>query len=131
MGLRLWMDDMRHPPLGYAYDLWAKTAKEAIELIDKGHALITHCSLDHDLAEEHYDDANSTLPIDRLKYKELTGLAVIQWMAQSNIWVPSIYIHTLNDMGAQEMLSLIREKAPGYVKAERRHPKDTRPPERT
>lgn len=128
MALRLWLDDYRRPPFGY--DLWAKTAEEAIEYLESD-ALIDHCSLDHDLAEEHYADSNAMLPIDRSKYKTKTGLEVVIWMVRTKRWVPSIYIHTMNEMGAHEMITLIRVTAPPTVRAELRDPKDTRPPERT
>ena len=124
--LRLWLDDFRHPPFGY--DLWAKTYQEAIDLLDPGEHVISHCSLDHDLADEHYEHANTVDPIPRGLYKEKTGYAVLEWMRDKGIWVPSIYVHTLNEMGASEMLQFIREHAPAHVKYQRTKPRDPAPP---
>lgn len=46
--MRLWLDDVRPVPEGY--DLWVKTAPEAIALIKEGK--ITFISFDHDLGPE-------------------------------------------------------------------------------
>ena len=46
--MKLWLDDKRKPP--WDYDLWAKTAKEAIAMLEEHGDAIEHCSLDHDLA---------------------------------------------------------------------------------
>ncbi len=90
---RLWLDDRRTSPWGYS--LWAKTARHAIELLQEHN--IVHCSLDHDLVSEHYDDAHvgppgygeSYPPIDRSKYAEPTGYAVVEWMVETGRWVPA------------------------------------------
>ena len=50
--MKLWLDDIRKPPWGY--DLWAKTADECIEMLQRYGDEITHASLDHDLADAHY-----------------------------------------------------------------------------
>lgn len=120
MAERLWLDDVRKPPWGYS--LWAKTAEEAIRLL-QAHE-VEHCSLDHDLAEEHYGAVESEGPIDRSQYKELTGYAVLEWMHENNRWVGEINIHTLNRVAADDMLRMIRKHAPEHVEFKRVKPKE-------
>ncbi len=121
MASRLWLDDRRKPPWGY--DLWAKTANEAIMLLEGQD--IEHCSLDHDLVDEHYEDAvgpgygEPPPPIDRSKYKELTGYAVIEWMVANDAWVQDISVHTLSQRGGEDMMALIKKRAPAHVKFRR------------
>jgi hypothetical protein len=124
---RLWLDDMRKPPFGY--DLWAKTAKEAIKMLEwygvkpEG---IEHCSLDHDLAEEHYEaePTGYTLPppLDRSKYKELTGYAVVEWMRDNKSWVREIHVHTLSMRGGADMMNELRKHAPEGIVIKRVKP---------
>ena len=82
MAHRLWLDDRRRPPWGY--DLWAKTADQAIELL-LAHD-IEHASLDHDLAEEHYEGADDprlrrAAEVHRPhEVRQQDGYAVIEWM---------------------------------------------------
>jgi hypothetical protein len=119
MGLRLWLDDRRRPPPGY--DLWAKTAREAIAMLERHE--IDHCSLDHDLADEHYDTVLSAYgeivpgrtAIDRAMFVELTGYAVLEWMHEHDRWVADISIHTLNDLGGLDMMVKLRTCAPSRV----------------
>jgi hypothetical protein len=120
MTLRLWLDDRRLSPWGY--DLQAKTANEAIWHIE--HQPVVHVSLDHDLASEHYDDAASDASspsrvIDRSRYREKTGYAVLEWMRDSGRWVPDIGVHTRRSLAAAEMLAFIRRFAPPHVRGYR------------
>ena len=46
--MRVWLDDVREMPKDF--DVWAKTAWEAIELLNSD--LVTHISFDHDLGDE-------------------------------------------------------------------------------
>ncbi len=46
--MRVWLDDLR--PIREGFDVWAKTAPEAIELLKSGK--VTYISLDHDLGED-------------------------------------------------------------------------------
>ena len=123
MAHRLWLDDRRRPPWGY--DLWAKTADQAIELL-LAHD-VEHASLDHDLAEEHYEDADDPRPgygepprsIDRTRYVHKTGYAVIEWMHTANHWVADLVVHTLNGRAADEMMEKVRRCAPAWVSCAR------------
>lgn len=112
-GRRLWLDDLRPIPDGY--DVWAKTADEAIEILKAGD--IVHCSLDHDLAEEHYSQpmGYSDPPLNRSAFKEKTGYAVVEWMHETGNWCPDISVHTMNPQGGQDMLNKLQGRAPDYV----------------
>jgi hypothetical protein len=124
MGKRVWLDDSRKPPFGY--DLWAKTTPDAIRMLEEYD--VEHISLDHDLFEEHYTDsfAAATMeeppPLDRSKYKELTGYAVLEWMEENNRWVADISVHTLSPRGSHDMLTKLRLAAPDHVEFRRVKP---------
>lgn len=120
--MKLWLDDCRKPPFGY--DLWAKTADEAIAYLEYYGDLITHCSLDHDLADEHFMSGNNYMSdyLDREKYKEKTGYEVIVWMVQHDKWVPDITVHTMNPTGGKDMINLLIGRAPDGVKFRRGMP---------
>lgn len=109
--MRLWLDDKRTPPWGY--ELWAKTADEAIEMLQRHE--VTHCSLDHDLADEHYPAAIAGGPIDRPFYTEKTGYAVLEWMHEHDRWVADISVHTMNPRGGDDMMAKLRNRAPAHV----------------
>lgn len=47
--MRVWLDDLR--PIREGFDVWAKTAPKAIELLKTGN--VTYISLDHDLGEDY------------------------------------------------------------------------------
>jgi len=125
--MRLWLDDIRKPPWGY--DLWVKTADEAIAMLERHGSKIEHCSLDHDLADEHYlvldgDDLGWGPPAspDRSSFKEKTGYAVLEWMHEHDTWVADISIHTLNPVGGDDMMRKLESRAPAHVKFRRVHP---------
>lgn len=48
--MKLWIDDIRTPPDGWE---WAKTSKEAIDVIDNNE--VSHISFDHDLGGGRHD----------------------------------------------------------------------------
>ena len=123
--MKLWLDDMRKPPFGY--DKWAKTADECIQMI-KDHP-ITHVSLDHDLADEHYGFSDSSPGygepppfLDRSVFKEKTGYTVLEWMRDTKTWVPNISVHTLNPRGGEDMMALLKAHAPPEVVFQRVKP---------
>lgn len=108
----LWLDDLRPPPDGYRY--WAKTVADAILYLETG--AIVHCSLDHDLAEEHLAFAGyGEGALDRSRYVEKTGYAVLEWMHEHNKWCPDITIHTMNPVGRRDMVNLIQGRAPAHI----------------
>src|SRR5271155_3815583 len=99
--MRLWLDDRRKPPWGY--DLHAKTYEECVEMLERYGDQIVHVSLDHDLYDEHYEPEPTGYmpapPLNRSKYKEKTGYAVVEWMVETGRWVLDISVHTLNKRG--------------------------------
>jgi hypothetical protein len=114
MGFRLWLDDKRPPPWGY--DLWAKTADEAICMLQEHE--VEHCSLDHDLHDSHYADAVGSSPpteIDRSGYTEKTGYEVLSWMHENDRWCPDISVHTMNPRGGDDMMNKLQNRAPKWV----------------
>lgn len=101
----LWLDDLRAPPDSYRY--WAKTYDEAVYYLETCN--IEHCSLDHDLADEHYKSN------DRTSYRERTGYDVLLWMAETGKWCPDITIHTMNIVGRMDMVRLLDRHAPEHI----------------
>ena len=111
----LWLDDdvnTRKPPnasSGVIWE-WAKTADEAIEVLKKGD--VVFASLDHDLADEHYQEYHAALRegrvIDTSKCKEKTGMFVLNWMEENDVWpVLGVRIHTMNPDRKAAMLAIV------------------------
>jgi hypothetical protein len=103
--MKLWLDDVRHPwahgCLGWT---WAKTAEEAIAALVTGQ--VTQASLDHDLHWEHYP-GSGTPPS---AYKHLTGMAVVEWMRDHNVWPrDGVAVHSQNPEKGRAMKKLIHE----------------------
>jgi len=107
----LWLDDIRPKPS--TYTIWAKTADEAIGYLNSGN--VRHCSLDHDLADEHYVVVDGVQTVDRSSHKEKTGYHVLLWMAEHDKWCPDITIHTMNPTGRKDMLMFLERHAPEHV----------------
>ena len=114
---RLWLDDVRLPP-DHTWR-WVKTADEAIAALASG--TVDEISLDHDLAEEHYEGryepGGMYGPPDEAgnvtrKFREKTGYDVVLWMVENNIWPTTIRIHTMNPVGRTHMKTAI-ERALG------------------
>lgn len=101
--IRLWLDDIRDPALfGYIGWVWAKTAKDAIALLETG--LVTEASLDHDLSVEHYPW--NCKDIDKTTG---TGYDVVCWMEEHNVWpVNGTRVHSQNPAGRQRMEQVIK-----------------------
>lgn len=99
--MKMWLDDVREPwkhgCLGWE---WVKTAEAAIELLKTG--AVTHASLDHDLAPEHY------CPEDKLakpSWGAQTGYAVVAWLeVNPQFWpVNGTRCHSMNPVGKARM----------------------------
>lgn len=105
--MKLWLDDLRKAPFGWHR---VKTADECIETLQRVGDAVTELSLDHDLAEEHYEGTGySEAP------RTKTGYAVVAWMVENNVWPPVIYLHTLNPVGRENMRSTLARHAPEHV----------------
>jgi hypothetical protein len=94
----LWLDDIREPwRHGFLNCEWAKTADEAIALLQTGK--VTFASLDHDLS---IDDTMG------MPKGEKTGYSVICWMEKNNVWPQDgVRVHSMNPVGRQKMQFVI------------------------
>jgi len=97
--MRLWVDDERPAP----DDSWrvCKTSKEAADflldhVIRRGQWL-EEVSLDHDLGG---DD---------------TGMKVLNWMINEDVWPETLTIHTSNPPARKQMLAAANAEAPMWV----------------
>ena len=115
MRIYLWLDDERKPPSLSDSCIpwtWAKTADEAIEYLKTGE--VVFASLHHDLADEHYYENSKAQqegrPLDTSACKEKTGMSVIDWMEEQNVWPKEgVRVHTLNGLGRDRMLSVVNK----------------------
>lgn len=97
--MKLWLDDIRTPPVGWT---WVKTADECIEALKAGG--ISYVSLDHDLADLHYGGDYG---------KEKTGYDVVLFLEENPEYVPErINIHSLNPVGVDRMRKVCEKIAP-------------------
>jgi hypothetical protein len=97
--MRLWVDDERSAPEGWFV---AETSQGAIAFLQDyldGHVfgVLEEISLDHDLGG---DD---------------TGMKVLDWMVEHNVWPKTLTIHTSNPPARQRMLAAANAEAPPYV----------------
>ena len=96
----LWLDDVRPCPFVGNWRV-AKNYAEAVDILQKYEVI--RCSLDHDLAWEHYDGT-----VGQNQYVEKTGLDVVRWMAENNCW-PTVapVVHSHNPVGARYMAEIL------------------------
>ena len=87
--MKLWLDDLRPAPPGWAH---VKTAGEAINALQTG--TVEKIALDHDLGDP---DINGT------------GYLVVCWMKENNIWPEWVRVHSMNPTGAARMNQVIFE----------------------
>ena len=115
--MRVYLDDLRRPPVGWHL---VKTADECGDALVRGR--VDELSLDHDLAEEHYPGARAADGTSNVepRYREKTGLAVVEWMVAQGpgfSWPKLVIVHTMNPVGRANMLALLR-RAPPEVRVE-------------
>lgn len=95
MKLNLWLDDFRRAPTFIESGLvWttARTGDEAIVMLRSGN--VEFASLECDLSGG---------------FKDKTGLDVITWMTENNVWPKDgVRIHTVNDVRNAFMISLVK-----------------------
>ena len=104
--MKLWLDDIREPWMfGCVGWDWAKTAKEAIDLLRTG--LVEEASLDHDLSPDQmikggflgqvYEDGQES------------GYDVVCWLEQHpEFWPPKgVRVHSANPAGRQRMQQVV------------------------
>jgi len=99
IGIRLWLDDIR--PMPKDYDIWAKSADEAIAIISDGN--VTHMSFDYDLGDVKETDG----PIVTWDKHEKTGYDVAAWIEhqafKKKINSFTYEIHSANTVGAKKI----------------------------
>jgi hypothetical protein len=90
--MKLWVDDVRKMPVDY--DVWAKTASEAIAKLQTGE--VTAISLDHDLGEVQAGDGYQIAKFieDAAREKRIPRL---DWE-----------LHTANPVGHKNMEAALR-----------------------
>jgi hypothetical protein len=96
--MRLWVDDLRNPPSWY--DVWAKSAEDAIDIIKRGD--ISAISLDHDLADGK------------------DGIAVANWLEEAVITgtlrgCPKVQIHSANPVGVSNIINALKKITDCYA----------------
>ena len=98
----LWLDDVRPCPFVGNWQV-ATNYAEAVDILSKYDVI--RCSLDHDLAWEHYDQS-----VARNEYLEKTGLDVVRWMAESGRWPATApIVHSHNPVGARRMAEILAD----------------------
>jgi hypothetical protein len=101
MIVNLWLDDNRPCPFIGNW-VHAKNYDEAKKIMLENE--VQEAWLDHDLSQEHYEQAN---PED---YKEKTGYDFVLWMKENNMWpTKDCIVHSLNPIGAERMCEIIAE----------------------
>lgn len=97
--IRLWLDDVRRAPVGW---FWARNFQQACDLLNT--YTVTECSLDHDLAPEHYQQSTAHTSTEK------TGWDLVCWMQQNQVW-PELAptVHSLNPVGAERMARLLAD----------------------
>jgi len=114
--MKVYLDDVRPAPFGWERVYTAAGAIEQLRIGD-----VEAISLDHDLAEEHYDQALFD-HVDLYGYedirpmlKEPTGYDVALWMVENDVWPEEIILHTMNPVGRNDMFKLLNNYAPNHV----------------
>lgn len=95
----LWLDDQRNPFHHGAFGaVWVKNYEEAVELLATGE--VTVASLDHDLNMAQTMGFADT---------EKTGMDVLIWMEENNIWPEKVLVHSANPSGKMRMLQVVQK----------------------
>lgn len=118
-GYNLFLDDFRtaqdafdsKPYLVYNMQDWVivRSYDEFVNTITK-RGVPKLVSLDHDLADVHYDIKNQNNPIDYSLMTEKTGYHCAQWLIQhcidNKLAVPTYIVHSANPAGLANIKSL-------------------------
>ncbi len=101
--MRLWIDDVRQPPIGY---MWAHSVNEAKDLLRKSDAglidKIYVIDIDHDAGEYAFDGG------DYIK--------LLDWMEKVGLNDVSIHIHSMNPVGRENMMRIIQKNGWDLIK---------------
>jgi hypothetical protein len=101
--MKLWIDDLRTPP--DESWRWAKNSYEALGILRAEYSALvglasiqtdelTAVSFDHDLGGED------------------TSRPVMLWMAEYGFWPKTVYVHTMNVVGADYLMGIANRYAP-------------------
>ena len=98
--MKLYLDDIRPAPKGWALCRWPE---EVIELIEQGE--VEEISLDHDLGDSC---------VGGYGVSERTGMDVLTWLKNKilenkNFVIPRVNIHTGNIIAEKRMYSLLKD----------------------
>lgn len=89
--MKLWIDDIREPPIGYT---WCKSVNDAIfKILNSRFYLIEFIDIDHDAGDYAKDGG------DYIK--------LLDWLEENNYNIP-IHIHSMNPVGVQNMRAIIQ-----------------------
>lgn len=93
--IKLWLDDMKEAPEGWA---WAKTRDQAIGVLERGDVEIA--SLDYDI---NWDPGESDDDDDFENTR--TGMAVVHWLNKTGNWPKNgVAVHSTNLNGTLRMI---------------------------
>lgn len=110
--MKLWVDDEREAPEGFERMVSSEGAIAWLNYwIVNVKAPLDEVSLDHDLG------ISDELPTALLPegYQEDTGMKVLDWMIEHNVWPKVLTIHTMNPVARKRMLAAANAEAPEWV----------------
>lgn len=94
--MKLWLDDLRPIPREEEWVL-ARSVNEAVAIM--GQHEISFASLDHDLGDWSRDGGD--------------GVKFVLWTIENEVWPKDgLEVHSMNPVGAENMISLINQYAP-------------------
>lgn len=95
-GIKLFVDDLRTPPPGWAL---ATTITEAVRLLETG--FVSVLSLDHDIAG-----------VGKNGFSEETFATVARYVAvmPAELRPQRVYVHTANELAGEAMTCMLRDK---------------------
>ena len=88
--MKIWLDDIRPAPEGY---IWCKSVNSAKKVIESARGVISLLDIDNDLGDYAYDGGD--------------GIKLLDWLVETQRFYP-IHIHTMNPVGKENMIRLIR-----------------------
>lgn len=134
--MKIFLDDVRHPsdcttymqkrigPLSSIYlDDWhiVRNFGDFQDVVYVFSQDITHISFDHDLADTHYTPEHLWGDYEKSKewqdaqiHTEKTGYDCAKWLkefyAENNIPLPTMFVHSMNPVGADRIIGLFKSK---------------------
>jgi len=107
----VWLDDVRPAPNATWH--WVKDYDEFVKLTKTSMRPHT-ASLDHDLADVHYQAYHLRLrgfvqQAKEVEAREKCGLDVVRFMIETEWLPPRVIIHSLNPAGVRNMVALLKD----------------------